>query len=395
MRMLKFRAAAHVATFAILVGVAAQAQTTSGTIVGTVTDSSGGVISDASITITNEATGAVRNLTTGADGQYTATLLPIGTYSIEAVKAGFKRAKVSGVVLAVNQAARTDIVLDIGGVNQTVEVSSEVNIVQTDRSDVGQVIGSKQVVELPLNGRNFIQLATLSPGTISANKVDQVIPAHGGGIVVNGASTNANQITLDGVENQDFLIPRVGVHPSPDAIAEFKVMGATYSAEYGRGSGANINLVIKSGTNDFHGSAFWFHRNDNLDARNFFDTTPLPEFKRNQFGGTLGGPIVKNKTFFFVSHESLRRGKGLTVNATVPTDAQRNGNLSTGAAIYDPLTTTADSSGRVTRSVFPGNIIPQSRISAQSAKALEILWPRAQRQIPDQPNGVFNPVERE
>src|SRR5262245_20229010 len=176
---------------------------------------------------------------------------------------------------------------------------------------------------------------------MSADKIDQVIPAHGGGVVVNGASTNANQITLDGVENQDFLIPRVGVHPSPDAIAEFKVMGASYSAEYGRGAGANINVVIKSGTNDFHGSAYWFHRNDNFDARNFF-SAGLPEFKRNQYGGTLGGPVFKNKTFFFGSFEGLRRGKGLTVNATVPTDAQRLGNLSTGVPIYDPLSTTTN-----------------------------------------------------
>ena len=384
-----------IAAVALVAAAVMNAQTTSGTIVGTVTDSSGGVVSGASITITNEGAGAVRRFDTGADGYYAATLLPGGIYSVEVVKPGFKKAKVSGVMLEVNQAARTDITLDIGATNQTVEVSSEATIVQTDRSDVGHVVGAKQAVELPLNGRNFIQLATLAPGTMSANKADGVIPAHGGGIVVNGASTNANQITLDGVENQDFLIPRVGVHPSPDAIAEFKVMGATYSAEFGRGAGANINVVIKSGANALHGTAYWFHRNDNFDARNFFSTTALPEFKRNQFGGTLGGAIVKNKTFFFVSQESLRRGTGLTINATVPTDAQRAGDFSTGPVIYDPLTTATDASGRAVRSVFAGNRVPQSRISAQSTKALDILWPRAQRQIPDLPNGVFNPVERE
>ncbi|MEO7651912.1 MAG: carboxypeptidase-like regulatory domain-containing protein, partial [Bryobacteraceae bacterium] len=277
------------AAVALLAAAVMNAQTTSGTLVGTVADSSGGVVSGASVTITNEGTGAVRRIDTGADGHYSATLLPGGSYSVEVVKPGFKKSKVSGVVLEVNQAARTDVTLDVGATNQTVEVSSEATIVQTDRSDVGHVVGAKQAVELPLNGRNFIQLATLAPGTMSAQKADGVLNAHGGGIVVNGASTNANQITLDGVENQDFLIPRVGVHPSPDAIAEFKVMGATYSAEFGRGAGANINVVIKSGTNDLHGTAFWFHRNDNLDARNFFDGPKLPEFKRNQFGGTLGG----------------------------------------------------------------------------------------------------------
>lgn len=370
------------------------AQTSSGTIVGTVTDSSGAVIPGAAIAITNTATGAVRNLMTGDDGQYLASLLPIGVYSVEASKTGFRKVRISSVELLVNQAARTDIVLGVGTVDQTVEVSSEATIVQTDRSDVGQVVGAKQVVELPLNGRNFIQLATLAPGTMATDKIDGVLPAHGGGVVVNGASTNANQITLDGVENQDFLIPRVGVHPSPDAIAEFKVMGASYSAEYGRGAGANINVVIKSGTNNLHGSAYWFHRNDNFDARNFFSTSALPEFKRNQFGATIGGPVIPNKTFFFGSWESLRRGKGLTVNATVPTDAQRGGNFSTGGPIYDPMSTVTNGS-TVTRTLFPGNIIPQNRIAPESTKALDLLWPRAQVQNPDVPNAVFNPVEIE
>lgn len=391
---LNLRNIGRIFTLALILCSIAGAQTSSGTIVGTVTDSSGAVVPGASVTITNSATGVVRNVVTGDDGQYLASLLPIGVYSVEASKTGFKKVRISDIELLVNQAARSDIVLGVGAVDQTVEVSSEAVIVQTDRSDVGQVVGAKQVVELPLNGRNFIQLATLAPGTMSTDKIDGVLPAHGGGVVVNGASTNANQITLDGVENQDFLIPRVGVHPSPDAIAEFKVMGASYSAEYGRGAGANINVVIKSGTNDFHGSAYWFHRNDNFDARNFF-STGIPEFKRNQYGGTLGGPVFKNKTFFFGSFEGLRRGKGLTVNATVPTDAQRAGNVSTGPPIYDPLSTTTNAAGVVTRTAFPGNVIPQNRIAPEATKALDLLWPRAQVQAPDVPNGVFNPVEIE
>ena len=377
-----------------ILSIAALGQTTSGTIVGRVTDPSGAMVSGALVHVTNELTGTTRDVTTGSEGQYTATLLPIGRYSVEVEQTGFKKAKVSGIELEVNATVRVDLALEVGAVTQTVEVASEGALLKTDRSDVGQVIGSRQVVELPLNGRKFIQLAALSPGAVPLAKVDGIMEQFGGGIIANGASSNANQITLDGIENQDFLIPRVGVSPNPDAIAEFKVMGATYSAEYGRGAGANINVVIKSGTNDVHGTAFWFHRNDNLDARNFFDVTSLPEFKRNQFGGTFGGPIRKNKTFYFVSYEGLRRGRGLTVNAIVPTDAQRRGDLSDGPAIFDPLTTVTE--GNVTRRTpFAGNLIPTNRIPAEPLKALDILYPRAQRQTANVPNAVFNPIERE
>src|SRR5262249_16676780 len=152
----------------------------------------------------------------------------------------------------------------------------------------------------------FLQLGTLAPGVIPTTKVDGVIESIGGGLVVNGASSNSNEITLDGIKNQDYLIPIVGVKPNPDAIAEFKIMSATYSAQFGRASGANINVVTKSGTNRYHGSLYEFLRNDNLDARNFFDTGKLPEFKQNQFGGTFGGPVKKDRTFFFGSYEGFR-----------------------------------------------------------------------------------------
>lgn len=278
------------------------AQTTTGTIVGTLTDPSGAVVAGVAVTVLNEETGLRRSVSTNDQGDYTANLLPIGRYSVEAELSGFKKAKVSGIVLQVNQTVRIDQTMQVGEVTQSVEVTSEIPLVKTDRSDVGQVIEAKQVVELPLNGRNFIQLAQLGPGVIPITKVDGIIAQFGGGIVANGASSNSNQVTLDGVENQDFLVPRLGVRPNPDAIAEFKIMSATYSAEFGRAAGANINLVIKSGTNNYHGGVYEFLRNDNLDARNFFDTGKLPEFKQNQFGGTFGGPIRKDKTFFFTSY---------------------------------------------------------------------------------------------
>ena len=370
------------------------AQTSTGTIVGTVMDSSRAVVAGVAVTVTNEETGLRRSVSTNNQGDYAANLLPVGRYSVEAEVSGFKKAKVSGIELQVNQTVRIDLKMEVGEVTQTVEVTSEIPLVKTDRSDVGQVIGSKQVAELPLNGRNFIQLATLGTGVISVNKVDAVIASNGGGIIANGASSNANEITLDGIKNQDYLVPFVNIRPSPDAIAEFKIMGATYSAEFGRAAGANINVVTKSGTNQYHGGVYEFLRNDNLDARNFFDTGELPEFKQNQFGATFGGPLKKDRTFFFGSYEGFRSNRGLTIAAIVPTDAQRTGDVSTGRPIFDPLTTRTDpTTGNIIRDPFPGNVIPANRISAEPKNALELLYPRAQQQIPNTINGNFNPAE--
>ena len=377
--------------------VSAFGQAERGVILGTVQDSTAAVIPGASVAVINEGTGSTRNLVTNAEGQYTANLLPNGQYTVEAESAGFSKSVITGIAVLINQTVRTDVVLQIGEVTETVEVTSTVPLIQTDTSDVGQVVEEKQVVELPLNGRKFIQLARLSPGVLDNAKLDGVLGSatHGGGIVANGASTNANQITLDGVENQDWLIPRVGVSPSPDAIQEFKIMAVSYSAEYGRGAGAHINVSIKSGTNDLHGGVFYFHRNDNLDARNFFDRSALPEFKRNQYGGTVGGPFVKNKTFGFFSFEGLRSGKGRTINATLATTAQRQGDLSGpgGDPIFDPLTTATGADGVTNRDPFVNNQIPASRLSQTTQRAMQILWPSVQSPVPNEPNAVFNPVE--
>ena len=381
----------------LALSVSAFGQAERGAILGTVQDSTGAVIPGASVAVINEGTGATRNLVTNAEGQYTANLLQNGQYTVEAESDGFSKSVTTGIVVLVNQTVRTDVVLQIGEVTETVEVTSTVPLIQTDTSDVGQVVEEKQVVELPLNGRKFIQLARLSPGVLDNAKLDGVLGSatHGGGIVANGASTNANQITLDGVENQDWLIPRVGTSPSPDAIQEFKIMAGSYSAEYGRGAGAHINVSIKSGTNDLHGGVFYFHRNDNLDARNFFDRSALPEFKRNQYGGTVGGPFVKNKTFGFFSFEGLRSGKGRTINATLATPAQRQGDLSGpgGDPIFDPLTTATGADGVTNRDPFVNNQIPASRLSQTTQRAMQLLWPAVQSSTPNVPNAVFNPVE--
>ncbi|MFB3902689.1 MAG: carboxypeptidase regulatory-like domain-containing protein [Acidobacteriota bacterium] len=382
-----------------------RAQTTTGSIVGTVTDSTGGVIPGCTVTVTSEDTGARRTTTTSDQGTFSFELLRVGQYAVEAEMTGFKKARVSDILLQVDQTVRTNLSLEVGEMSQTVNVTSEVALVKTDQSDVGAVIESKKILQLPLNGRQFIQLATLAPGTMSVTKVDAIMEIFGGNIVANGASSNANQVTMDGVENQDFLVPRLGVRPNPDSIQEFKLMTADYSAEYGRAAGANINLVTKSGTNEWHGSAFEFLRNDRLDSRNFFDPVgkPLPEFKWNQFGGTLGGPIKKDKTFFFFSYEGFRIRRGLTINATVPTDAQRAGDMTwltpngVNWKIYDPLTTKPDPAtpGNILRDAFLGNVIPAQRISPQAQKLIEFFYPRAQKQVPNEPNYISNPTQIE
>jgi outer membrane receptor protein involved in Fe transport len=375
----------------------AVAQTTTGTIVGTVSDSSGAALAGVTITVINEGTTVQRSVSTGSQGEYTVPLLPIGNYTVKAEHTSFKITTVTGVRVDVQQTVRTDIAMHVGSTVESVNVTSEVPLLKTDASDVGAVINETQVVELPLNGRSFLQLATLVPGTISvqngANQTDGVLPVFGGGIQTNGADTNGNLIMLDGIENQDWLIPRVGLVVSPDAIAEFKVMTSNYSAEYGRAAGAVVNVATKSGSNSFHGNVYEFLRNNDLDARNYFATTANPPLQQNQFGATFGGPIVKNKTFFFVNYDGFRQNNGLTVNAIMPTTAQRAGDLSSGAPIFDPLTTqTNPITGAVTRSPFPGNIIPTDRLSPQAQTALSLLYPEPQQNIANTYNAIYHPV---
>ena len=376
--------------FILLVGPAVVAQTT-GTILGTVSDPSGGTLTGVAITVTNEGTNASRSISTDAAGLYRAELLPVGTYQVQAEHAGFKTFKVNGVHVDVQQTVRADILLRLGLVTESVDVASEVPLLKTDTSDVDAVVSEKEVVELPLNGRNFLQLATLVPGTISNAQVDGVL---GSGVVTNGADSNANDITMDGIENQDFLVPRIGIKLSPDAISEFKVITANYSAEYGRAAGAIVNVVTKSGTNQFHGNAFEFVRNNALDTHNYFDApgSKLPPFHQNQFGATFGGPIFKNKAFFFGSYEGFRQALGQTVTSILPTTAQEGGDFSSGPPIFDPLTTTTVG-GQIVRTQFPGNIIPADRIDPTALKALQLLYPAPQAQTPNVFNATYHPSQ--
>ena len=311
-----------------------------GTIVGTVVDPSEAVIPKSRVTVRNQGTNAIREVLTNDDGDFSVPLLSPGVYEVTAERAGFRRSVYSDVNLHVDQTVRVDFELQIGQPTEHVVVTESVPIVQTDTSTLGQVIERKQVSELPLNERNFLTFALLVPGGQLPVAGSQN-STQGGAISVNGAREQSNDFLLDGVDNNDLYINQYSVLPSVDAIQEFKVQSGTYSAEFGRSGGAQINVVLKSGTNEFHGSGFEFFRNRHMDAKNFFDQpdcTPdsipgtcasIPRLDRNQFGGTLGGPIQKDKTFFFVSYEGLRLRQATTREATVPSQnvdlAEANG----------------------------------------------------------------------
>lgn len=304
-----------------------------GTITGTVTDPSGAVVRNARITVVNQATNAGRNAETNDDGDFTVALLPPGRYQVTAEATGFRKSIFSDVTVDVDQTARVDFALVVGAPNEEVKVNDTPPAIQTDTSTLGQVVNNRLVQELPLNQRNFLSFALLVPGSQLPAEGSQN-STQGGALSVNGAREQSNNFLLDGVDNNDPYINQYVALPSVDAIQEFKVESSDYSAEYGRTGGAQINVVLKSGTNEFHGTAFEYFRNRNLDAKNYFDlpdctagSVPgtcggIPGLQRDQFGGTLGGPVLKNKTFFFISYEGLRLRQATTREASVPSQTE-------------------------------------------------------------------------
>ena len=312
---------------------------TTGTIVGTVTDPSGALVVATRIVVRNQGTNLVRDATTDDTGDFSVTLLPPGLYQVSFEKPGFRRGIYNNVKLDVDQTVRLDCTLQLGELSQEVVIKEAVPLIQTDTSTMGQVMDQPKVNRLPLNERNFLNFAVLVPGAQLPAEGSQS-SAQGGAVSVNGAREQSNNFLLDGVENNDLYINQYAVLPSVDAIQEFKVQSSNYSAEFGHGGGAQINVVLKGGTNEFHGGAFEFVRNRHLDAKNFFDApdcTPssvpgtcagIPRFDRNQFGGTFGGPLDRDKIFFFTSYEGLRLRQATTRQAAVPSQWERLGMLS-------------------------------------------------------------------
>jgi hypothetical protein len=304
-----------------------------GTITGTVTDPSGAVVPKAHITVVNEATNALRDAQSNDDGDYTVALLPPGRYRVTAESEGFRTSIFSNVTVDVDQTIRVDFALQVGAATEELQVKDTPPAIQTDTSTLGQVVNNRLVEQLPLNERNFLDFALLVPGSQLPTEGSEN-STQGGSLSVNGAREQSNNFLLDGVDNNDPYINQYVALPSVDAIQEFKVQSSDYSAEYGRGGGAQINVVLKSGTNAFHGTLFEYFRNRSMDAKNYFDfpdctatSIPgecgdIPALQRNQFGGTLGGPVVKDKTFFFISYEGLRLRQAETREATVPSQEE-------------------------------------------------------------------------
>ena len=312
------------------------AQTNTGELAGTVRDPQGAAVPGATITITNIGTGVVRTDSTPDNGSFRFPALQTGTYTLTAEKSGFAITKVEHVEIQVAQTTTADVALTVAQTSQTVTVESNVAMTDTENAQLGGVINESQVTTLPLNGRNFAQLALLNAGVSASGGGGGQQGGEGGvsGYSSNGQRSTSNNFMVDGIDNNNYEGGSVAQLPSIDSIQEFQVQTNNFSAEYGRSSGSIVNLVTKSGTNGFHGSIYEFLRNNALDARNFFADPAFaaPELRLNQFGATLGGPIRKDKTFFFGNYEGFRQIAGITSLTNVPTDAQRTG------LFFDPNT---------------------------------------------------------
>jgi hypothetical protein len=310
---------------AILLVPFAAAQSTGGRIRGTVTDASGGAVAAAKVTLINEATNATREVQTGANGEYIFIEVPVGTYEIDATSQGFKKFVRKGVTLNLNEVVSVDLTLQVGGSTDVVEVTGAPPVVDTTSTQLGAIVNERSSTQLPLNQRDVYQLLQLQPGVQSQLGNDLFYGSDKAGVVtVNGGRGRSNNYTVNGGDGNDLFVNGPAIEPSPDSIEEFRVISNNFDAEYGRNSGAVVNVVTKSGTNDLHGSVYEFFRNDVLNAKAFtFSPAPKPGFKQNQFGGTLGGPIKKDKTFIFGSYEGRRIVKGIdSQQVTVPTTAQ-------------------------------------------------------------------------
>jgi hypothetical protein len=330
--------------FSMAMPVPVSAQVTGATILGTITDSSGAVIPNAGVFIKNLATGVTRNLTTDAAGFYTAPNLLAGSYEVTVTAPGFATER-TGITLTVGAQQVLDLNMKIGRANERVEVTGEAPKVQLGSSVISDVVDAKTIRELPLNGRSWTDLAALEPGVVPIQTQPGIL--HGRGnrgfgaqVQISGSRPQQNNYRLDGVSLNDYANGGpgnvLGENLGVDAIEEFSVLTTNYSAEYGKSSGGVVNAITRSGTNQFHGSAYEFLRNSALDARNFFDSSTIPPFKRNQFGASAGGPLRKDRTFIFAAYEGIRQSLGITSVVTVPSPAARVGNLSTGTVTVSP-----------------------------------------------------------
>ncbi len=357
-----------VVTLFICFDISAQ---TTGSVVGKTTDPSGAVVPGVAIKATSQATGFSRESTTDASGEYVISLLPVGRYTIAAQKQGFEPYKLTDVVVNVNENIRVDLPLSLGKVAQSVSVTaSGVAEVETRSATLGKVIDETKIVDLPLNGRNFLNLAVLQAGVVPAMSLgSNNTPEFPGGeksdFQVNGLRLQSNNFLLDGADNNEPFLGTAMATPSPDALEEFKILTNNYGAEFGGGGGSIVNIITKGGTNQFHGSLYEFFRNDVLDAENFF-AIKKDELRRNQFGGTFGGPIARDRTFFFFNYEGFRLRQAQTQIATVPSDPQRRGDFGTAGMVTNINPTATALLPLIPRANVGTNEFVSSPVQAQS-----------------------------
>jgi carboxypeptidase family protein len=330
---------------------------------GVVTDQAGAAVPGATVTVVAADTSLSRTTVTSGRGDYVVPGLAPGVYRIRVELNGFRPLVREGIRLATGETVRVDLQVELGGVTEAVTVTADAPIVRSETAALGQVIDNRKIVDLPLNGRSFISLAGLAPSVALLPPPAAPLPR------INGGRPRTNEYLFDGISVLQPEPGQVAFFPNIDAIQEFKIESNSPPAEFGRFNGGVVNLTTKSGSNAVHGSAFEFLRHESLNARNFFASgvPEKPEFRRNQFGGVIGGPLQQNRTFFFVDYQGQRQTIGRTVISTVPTELQRQGIFTEPTAgrvipIYDPATTAPGATGGTTRGQFPGNTIPQERI---------------------------------
>ena len=341
--MKRILCAVRATVFLVLSAASASAQFETASIVGTVRDNSGAVIGEATVTLTNVATGVSQTKISDASGIFEFSTLRIGTYLVTAEKAGFAVAVADGIELTVGARQRVDLTMQVGQLTERVEVLAAATRLETDTSQRGQVITGDQTRALPLNGRDYSALALLTTGVRQSAIGTGGFTPREGSFNINGLRSTVNNFLIDGVDNNAYGTSNQGfsnqvMQPAPDAVAEFKVVTNNMSAEYGRAAGGVINVAYRSGTNAFHGSGFEFYRDTKFNATGFFKPPAggKPPLERNQFGGVIGGPIIRNKAFFFADYEGFRQTRALVTTSTIPTVAQRQGVLT--VAVTNPLT---------------------------------------------------------
>lgn len=362
------------------------AQTHLASVRGTISDANGAAVPGVTVTLTSVATGESRNTMSGDKGEYGLSSLPPGLYQLTVQKTGFRQYD-ERLELLVNEVARHNVRLEVGGPEvQAIDSTFDANV-KRDSASLGTVIENRQITGLPLDGRNFYEMSLLVPGAVPPAQGSAGSARGDFAFSVNGAREDANNFLLDGVYNIDPKLNTFGVRPSVDAIREFEMLTSTYDASFGRNPGAQVNVILNSGTNNFHGSLFEFHRNAALDARNVFAPAnePKPKYLRNQFGGAIGGPIVRDRTFFFADYEGTRSREGITRITNVPTAEERAGNFSN--SVFGIPT------NPFTGMPFDGGVIPSFFIN-NVGRAIAAAYPLPNRNVPFQ-NFVSSPTQRD